>query len=165
MQEANIRLVDIRHTLPNLKALLLTLSSPVAPAPRQPISGPSSTYISSSPPRETPRAHGPSPADSPRRAHRPSRVRSALLQLVREASGRCVQPMRPTRTARTKPFMRVRVRWLAIEGTGGGARCCQERARGRMTPTMTTTATMTMTMTMMGRRTRRRGRRPLGLPM
>lgn len=29
MQEANIRLLDLRHTLPNLKTLLLTLSSPV----------------------------------------------------------------------------------------------------------------------------------------
>jgi hypothetical protein len=40
MQEANLRSLDIRHTLPNLKALLLTLSSPVplhppAPLPRR----------------------------------------------------------------------------------------------------------------------------------
>lgn len=33
MQDANIRLVDARHTLPNLKALLLTLSSPELPPP------------------------------------------------------------------------------------------------------------------------------------
>lgn len=33
MQEPNIRLVDRRHTLPNLKALLLTLSSHVPPPP------------------------------------------------------------------------------------------------------------------------------------
>lgn len=32
MQESNIRLLDIRHTLPNLKMLLLTLSSPWPPA-------------------------------------------------------------------------------------------------------------------------------------
>ncbi|WWD15739.1 hypothetical protein CI109_100161 [Kwoniella shandongensis] len=32
MQEANIRLLDLRHTLPNLKNLLLTLSSPVLPS-------------------------------------------------------------------------------------------------------------------------------------
>jgi hypothetical protein len=31
MQEANIRLLDRRHTLPNLKSLLLTLSSPTPP--------------------------------------------------------------------------------------------------------------------------------------
>lgn len=36
MQEASIRLVDIRHTLPNLKALLLTLSSPTPPPARRP---------------------------------------------------------------------------------------------------------------------------------
>ncbi|WVQ78077.1 hypothetical protein IAT38_000158 [Cryptococcus sp. DSM 104549] len=33
MQEANIRLLDLRQTLPNLKNLLLTLSSPVPPSP------------------------------------------------------------------------------------------------------------------------------------
>jgi hypothetical protein len=43
MQEANVRVLDIRHTLPNLKALLLTLSSPYPPAPP---SG-SATYIGS----------------------------------------------------------------------------------------------------------------------
>ncbi|KAK8869985.1 hypothetical protein IAR55_000555 [Kwoniella newhampshirensis] len=32
MLEANIRLLDLRHTLPNLKNLLLTLSSPVLPS-------------------------------------------------------------------------------------------------------------------------------------
>lgn len=35
MQEASIRLLDLRHTLPNLKALLLTLSSPVPPPSRK----------------------------------------------------------------------------------------------------------------------------------
>lgn len=34
MQEASIRLLDLRHTLPNLKALLLTLSSPTPPPNR-----------------------------------------------------------------------------------------------------------------------------------
>jgi hypothetical protein len=29
MQEADIRLLDLRHTLPNLKNVLLTLSSPL----------------------------------------------------------------------------------------------------------------------------------------
>lgn len=33
MQEANMRIIDVRHTLPNLKALLLTLSSPTLPPP------------------------------------------------------------------------------------------------------------------------------------
>jgi len=44
MQEANIRLLDLRHTLPNLKALLLTLSSPVPPPQLR--SG-STTYVNS----------------------------------------------------------------------------------------------------------------------
>jgi hypothetical protein len=34
MQEASIKMVDLRHTLPNLKALLLTLSSPIPPPQR-----------------------------------------------------------------------------------------------------------------------------------
>jgi len=46
MQEANIRLIELRHTLPNLKSLLLTLSSPIAPPSRPSISG-SSTYVNS----------------------------------------------------------------------------------------------------------------------
>lgn len=35
MQEASIRMVDLRHTLPNLKSLLLTLSSPTPPPQRR----------------------------------------------------------------------------------------------------------------------------------
>lgn len=48
MQEANIRLVDRRHTLPNLKSLLLTLSSPTPPAPAPSYrTGPNSSYPTS----------------------------------------------------------------------------------------------------------------------
>ena len=46
MQEANVRLLELRHTLPNLKALLLTLSSPASPPPLPPIFG-SSAYVNS----------------------------------------------------------------------------------------------------------------------
>lgn len=44
MQEANIRLVDRRHTLPNLKSLLLTLSSPTPPPPPPHPAGQASSY-------------------------------------------------------------------------------------------------------------------------
>ncbi len=48
MQEANVRLLELRHTLPNLKSLLLTLSSPVPPPSLPPPSIPgSSTYMDS----------------------------------------------------------------------------------------------------------------------
>lgn len=48
MQEANIRLLELRHTLPNLKSLLLTLSSPVTPPSLPPLSvSGSSTYVNS----------------------------------------------------------------------------------------------------------------------
>jgi len=46
MQEANIRLIELRHTLPNLKSLLLTLSSPVPPG-SFPSTSRSSTYVDS----------------------------------------------------------------------------------------------------------------------
>lgn len=46
MQEASIKMVDLRHTLPNLKALLLTLSSPVPPPPRRHLSNPNSRMTS-----------------------------------------------------------------------------------------------------------------------
>lgn len=39
MHESDIRMLDLRHTLPNLKNLLLTLSSP-EPPPSGPVSGP-----------------------------------------------------------------------------------------------------------------------------
>ena len=41
-----MRLVELRHTLPNLKALLLTLSSPIPPPPL-PLNSGSSTYLDS----------------------------------------------------------------------------------------------------------------------
>ncbi|ORY25738.1 hypothetical protein BCR39DRAFT_590016 [Naematelia encephala] len=54
MQMANVRLLDLRHTLPNLKALLLTLSSPIPPPPRPLILLDSSVSRNSS--RQTSRA-------------------------------------------------------------------------------------------------------------
>lgn len=39
-------MVDLRHTLPNLKALLLTLSSPTPPPPRRHLSNPNSRMTS-----------------------------------------------------------------------------------------------------------------------
>lgn len=49
MQEANIRLLDLRHTLPNLKVLLLTLSSPMPPSISSsfPMLSRSTTYVDS----------------------------------------------------------------------------------------------------------------------
>ena len=65
MQEANIRLLDLRHTLPNLKILLLTLSSPIPPAPISTLSRISTFVDSRSSSRQTSR-NWPSPyRDSP----------------------------------------------------------------------------------------------------
>ena len=46
MQEASIRMVDLRHTLPNLKSLLLALSSPMPPPQRRHFSNPNSRMTS-----------------------------------------------------------------------------------------------------------------------
>ena len=46
MQEASIKMVDLRHTLPNLKSLLLALSSPMPPPQRRHLSNPNSRMTS-----------------------------------------------------------------------------------------------------------------------
>jgi hypothetical protein len=57
MQEASIRMVDLRHTLPNLKSLLLTLSSPIPPPQRRIPQNPRSGFTSRMTSRQTSQAY------------------------------------------------------------------------------------------------------------
>lgn len=57
MQEASIRMVDLRHTLPNLKSLLLTLSSPIPPPQRRMPHNSHSAFTSRMTSRQTSQAY------------------------------------------------------------------------------------------------------------
>jgi hypothetical protein len=94
MQEASIKMVDLRHTLPNLKSLLLALSSPMPPPPRRHLSNPSSRMTS----RQTSQAYSfqryslsPAPEIQSPEKRRPRRSRlshgSVLGRDVGDASG------------------------------------------------------------------------------
>lgn len=107
MTETNIRLLDLRHTLPNLKNLLLTLSSDVMPPPAR-LSVTSSTYFDSRPTsRQTSNAwslaQSTSPGSSTGRQSPVSDKRTTGLQLsntpspLTKASGSFVRRSRLSR--------------------------------------------------------------------
>lgn len=94
MQEASIKMVDLRHTLPNLKSLLLALSSPMPPPQRRHLSNPISRMTS----RQTSQAYSfqryslsPGPEVKSPEKRRPRRSRlshgSVLGREVGDASG------------------------------------------------------------------------------
>jgi hypothetical protein len=74
MQEASIKMVDLRHTLPNLKALLLTLSSPIPP-PQRHFTNPNSRMTS----RQTSHAYSIPRSDSAFVSPVKARVRRSRL--------------------------------------------------------------------------------------